>query len=342
MPNAKQTLTTLLRNIDAAINRYPEQDIDLFRSNYNGALDLSTSYRTQIYGHNNSTIFNCLRSALQAVSEGTSSPETAQGAWNPMIAAVFSTLEQVVLELDDDDLSSRVRDVNIDTNKSSGHIKKITTTGGSSQRPSQKSEPMLKTPPTKVVQGKPTTKVSTPLSTCPNDVVLRVRKGVSKFENTPVFKNLPHVKCVKPNCDFCVKLWIALDLSKCSEVKCHRKESVCNRDGWYAHVFPTMWLAAKKDHDAGLPFPGLSKYAPKPAVDGTNEHSSPTSNRKRNLSYAQATVSGSSSPMEYDPASPAKTSKMTDEEIKEAEDIWFHNDDDPRLDIPLSEDDIVA
>jgi len=317
MPNAKQTLTTLLSSLEAAFSRYPEEDANLFNSQFNGALDLSRTNQTQIYGHTNTTIINSLRSALQAVSSGTSSPETATGAWNPIIAAVFNTLEKCVLELDhDDDVSSRVTGVNVDTTKSSGQLKKISTTGGLPKRPSQKVETVATVPLAKPV---PIARARTPLSVCPNDVISRVRAAhVKNAGNGPVFKNLQHYKCTAPKCTFCENLWMALDLTKCSEITCHRKGSVCNRDGWNAHVFPTMWLAASKDHDAGLDFPGLSKYAPKPVREGgsvtvttATTSVSTSSLRKRTVTYADQCKA---IPMDESPHSPKMTKYLGIEE----------------------------
>lgn len=331
MPNAKQTLTTLLSNIEAAFKCYSEEDLDLYKSTLNGALDLSTSNHTLIYGHQNTTIINSLRSTLQAVSERTTSSKIAHGAWNPIIAAVFSTLEHVVQSMDTDDMSSQVTAISLTDLKSSGQLKKISTTGGPPQKPSQKVE----TPQSRVTKiagsSKPPAKVSQTLAVCPNDVISRVRKQQAKrIENGSVFQNLAHVKCVKPKCAFCVNLWMALDLTKCSEVKCHRKGTVCSRDGWNAHVFPTMWLAASKDHNAGLDFPGLSKYAPKPAIEGSDSAST-TASRKRCVTYSDALRSPS--PMDESPHSPAKNAHLEHAtDVASSEEAWFGENEDLILD----------
>jgi hypothetical protein len=317
MPNSKHTLTTLLTNIDVAFKSLPEESYDVYKTSYSGALNLSTSHQTQIYGYQPRTLLNCLRSALQATSTASNTPEVYHGVWNPVIATVFNVLEKVILDLSDvEDGLSQVKETGVFTKPIQGTLTRSAPIG-EAPRPSQKVKPSTaKATPSKPVVAKVSSK-------CGADVLQRVRSNKEK-DAGPVFKNLPHVKCTKPQCPFCVKLWQSLELSKCSSVRCHKSGTTCNRDGWSAHVFPTMWLAMKNDHDFGLPFRGIDTYlkvsakkmdaTSSPAVTQTTTYAQSIKRPAPNSDSNAMDVTVSKSPRYVDTKNPLDVS---------ADDIWI-------------------
>lgn len=252
MPNAKQTLSTLLLSLDSAFKTLPEHTHEQFKRSYTGALDLSTTYNTQIYGHQSTTILNCLRSSLQATASASRNPEVYNAVWNPIVASLFSVLEKVIIDLSSPDTgSSQEGKIQVNPTKTSGLQKESII---EKPRPLQKEKPLK-------VKATPSKPVVARIERCPTDIEAQIRARYAKTQG-PIFTNLPFVKCVDPQCVFCIKLRQSLDLTKCSLVRCHKSGSVC-QDGWSAHVFPTMWSAVKDDHEFGIPFRGIDYYVKK-------------------------------------------------------------------------------
>jgi len=312
MSNARVTIANLLHDLESTFNdrRIPDVDRKYFFEQLYGTLDAATSISSLLFGHSTSTLIQSIRSALISVSSASRDPRV-RGLWNPVTAILLKNLEDLVRLNEVDDISSR-----------------ISTTSLTAPVPTNR----IRTDS----QAAPKKKVVKPLSLTRqqvNDVdssapILQDRDAITIRAETkgPWFPHLSHVKCSAVECSFCEQLWHALHLTRCVDIKCHKKGVKCNTLGWSAHVFPTMWLAAKIDHDAGRPFPGLATYASKPqkdtatsasVADKVDGRTSPTfaevvsSQRKRVLDVDMAPMS---------PLSP-KQSRLENESLDEDDEL---------------------
>jgi len=255
MSNAKEICTTLLSSIEqalASIDRSQNSGLkNAFRKHLRGALELQQSPEYLTHGYPPKTIANSARSALIACSE--SSATLKDLIWSPMIAALFTVVDSVV-NMQEDLLSNRVQNISI---------------GSASSQASIASE-------------KINIKKSNSLEL--TDSVRYAIKSDMLNGNKPVFRNLRHVACKRPRCEFCIDLWQALVPTRCVDTKCHVTGKLCHSSSWYVHVYPTMWTHVKRAHDAGEKFTSLSDYIPH--KNREPKKSSPHAERPPSPTYA--------------------------------------------------------
>jgi len=253
MSNAKRMFTTLYTNLVSSIRTYgTRENVSIFVDTFNGTLESATTIETQINGHSIQTLLHSLRYTLQTVADDESVTEKLRlELWNPIVAAFFSCIEVTAKE----ETTGIVKD--------SSQVKQLTklTKALAVQaipKPSQKARKNTVDPKD--------------LSKCPTDVEARVRADFGKRKESSFF-NQTHVKCRDVRCNFCVKLWHALPLSQCKDIKAHKRGTSCHKSGWYAHIFPPMWLAARKDHGI-RDFQSLEPYSKRSIEPESQENES--------------------------------------------------------------------
>lgn len=257
MSSKRVSLAKLLHNLEESFNDPCVSEVDrkLFCDQLYGTLDAASSPSTYVNGHSISTLVHAIRHALQSVAESTTDARVS-GWWNPITASMLSCIETTFVSSEEDVISSRLsNELRISShNPPLGVASKSNPTITKVAKPSQKKKD---TNPVPLVTAQQPPVIAALKLTDAQVVTIRMQ------DNGPWFKNLSHVKCSKVQCAFCENLWHSIALTRCCDIKCHKKGVVCNSFGWSAHVFPTVWLAAKKDHDAGLPFTSLDKYQAK-------------------------------------------------------------------------------
>jgi len=226
-----------------------QETVSEFDEVFYGTLESTRSIEMMLNGYPTHILLNALNHAMSDLADRYSESALGAALWNPITAALFEQIKCVIqmetsqqAEL----LSTRLTQCNVDVSSSrKEHIPAPVT---QSLQPPGGSKKAGESKVTKNVKEQ-----------CPAHVESIVRSNFSR-RRFPVFKNQAFVTCKTVDCAFCKQLWSATELTKCSNIRRHKKGVTCNREGWYAHVFPPMWSKLVADHDSGLAFPGLDKY----------------------------------------------------------------------------------
>lgn len=301
MSSARDNITNLLFDLEKTFKdrRVSDNDRKIYFDCLYGTLDAASSISTYVNGHSTITLIQSTRTALQHVAAETTDERLRQW-WNPVTAALLTNFERLALDFEMNDISSRLSETSLVRPSGS---QPMTTSSHEVNGPSPKKSSLIK----KKAKVSAQQQANTNSKVTQLDDTTTVKIRTEKIKG-PWFTNLSHVKCVLEECTFCENLWHALHLTRCVDVKCHRKGTTCNAYGWSAHVFPTMWVSAKRDHDNGRPFPGLNEYlkpresqiserlAPQPVLSDQTRSGSPT--------FAEIVCSKRAMSVDYNPESP--------------------------------------
>lgn len=199
-------------NIQDSIIQYFE---DTFRSNYS-SLDLSLL----LNGHvPQSQISTLLTSTLEQTAQHSLDlfdqtkdqkySDIANMLWNPLTATLFKVVSTSAVTVKEE-------------------------------------KPAVRLPKANVSKVKP---VQNPVSLPETQIEsIKLRLKDIRLQKTHLYQTPghTHVKCEKPNCEFCLHLFNNLNITKCEG---HKR---CATVGWYPHVGPALWQMLRKKHSNGV------------------------------------------------------------------------------------------
>lgn len=236
--NASSTISALIENISHSIASLDKDEANNFNTHYLSIVTHDMTLREAATGISPLRQLNSLVSTMQHF--GNESPLIGAMIWNPIVASMITTIREACLS---DDKQFRNDRTTVTSGKPTSRL--VKPIGQDKTRSTVTTTPN----PTKHY-------VDVRDQHCPTSVMRTVRQDLVRNSES-IFRNLRHVKCTSSSCKFCLDLAMVLPITKCSEIKCHKRNTVCHPSGWYVHVLPNTWLSIRKNHDAGKPFCGI-------------------------------------------------------------------------------------